>query len=77
MVAYHIVLPLLQMFMCLFENSAGYNGLDDRGDGWDDRDKSTHLRASLRGGAAQLLWGRQFLLQGICSEVEEEMAVVE
>jgi len=63
MVAYHIVLPLVQTFMCLFENREDYNG-------WDDRDKSVHH--------CEVMWlnsrgdGR-FVLQGISSEVEEEV----
>ena len=41
-----------QTFMCLFENSADFNG-------WNDRAKAAHFRAALRGEAAQLLWGAE------------------
>ena len=43
-----------ETFMCMFENCARYNQ-------WNRRDKAAHLRWSLTGTAAQLLWNTESL----------------
>jgi hypothetical protein len=43
-----------ETFMCMFENCARYNK-------WNSRDKAAHLRWSLTGTAAQLLWNTESL----------------